>query len=88
MQDPSADVTFLPVKTSHTLMYVTHPSYRKCVFPFTILPLLPIKSTEENVIQPAARLNLSLHVESVRTTVTQKRKRVYSSILNIILGLR
>lgn len=35
----------------HTyLMCVTHQSYRKCVFPFTSLPLFPINSTKENVI--------------------------------------
>lgn len=37
-RDLAADVTFLPVKAtmraSHTLMYVTRQSYRKCVFPF------------------------------------------------------
>lgn len=66
MWDPAADVTFMPVKAtraSHTLVYVTHQSDRKCVFPLTILPLFPIKSTKENVIHScAARLTFSLHV--------------------------
>ncbi len=68
MRDPTADVTFLPVKAttsaSHKLMCVTHQSYRKCVFPFTSHPLFPIKSTKENVIHSsAARLKFSLHVQ-------------------------
>lgn len=34
----------------YTPMYVTHQSYRKCVFPFMILPMFPIKSTKRNVL--------------------------------------
>lgn len=37
-QEPAADVTILPVKTTmkalHTTMYVTDQTYRKCAFPF------------------------------------------------------
>lgn len=64
----AADVTFLPVKATtrelHTIMYVTHWSYRKCALPFTILLLFPIKSTKGNVIQSrAAGLEFSPHIQ-------------------------
>lgn len=83
IRDPAADVTFLPVKTtrsaSHTLMYVTEQPYRKCVFPFTILPLFPIKSTKENVIHPgAARQRFSLHVSEVKGHFLQIEPRCYT----------
>lgn len=84
IQDPVADVTFLPVKATlrpshtHTLSYVTLQPYRKRVFPFTSQLLFPIKNTKENVIHcSVARLKIPVHI-----SVTQWGLRKQSSFLD------
>lgn len=67
IQDPVADVTFLPVKA----MGVSHTSHTGNVFLLTILPLFPIKSTKEIVIHCyTSSLQFSLHI-SVNQLVPQ-----------------
>lgn len=93
MWDPATDVTFLPVKAAmsashtHLCMHVTRWSYRKCVFPFTILLLLPIKSTKENVIHSCCQTEIfSPHFSESASSDSEKKVKWFPSTFNLNLG--